>query len=91
MSEKILFENMYRLTKQLKGAPLKDFEKKVFYDVCKKFYYDKTLSRLDKFYKKTKIKDKEILINNQLVPPLSKIFQKINWDFLSQGIAARYH
>jgi len=27
MSEKELFENMYRLTKQLKGAPLKEYEK----------------------------------------------------------------
>lgn len=27
MSKEELFENMYRLTKQLKGAPLKEYEK----------------------------------------------------------------
>jgi hypothetical protein len=27
MSENELFDNMYRLTKQLKGAPLKEYEK----------------------------------------------------------------
>jgi hypothetical protein len=32
MSEKELFEKMYRLTKQLKGAPLRDFEKQALID-----------------------------------------------------------
>ena len=32
MSERELFENMYRLTMQLKGAPLKEFERQAIVD-----------------------------------------------------------
>jgi hypothetical protein len=32
MSKNELFENMYRLTKQLKGAPLKEYEKQAIVD-----------------------------------------------------------
>jgi NDP-sugar pyrophosphorylase family protein len=62
---------------------LNDLESKIFKDVCKKFYYDKTLSRLDKLYKKLNLEDKH--------SPLKSSFRRINWDFLSEGVPAKFH
>lgn len=65
---------------------LDPIEEKIFYDVCKKFYYDKTMSRLDKLYKKT-----EPVKLEREGPSVDRLFNRINWDYLSKGTPAKFH
>lgn len=70
---------------------LADSELEEFYQACKKFYYDKTMKRLESFYSKTNIVDGENNINGVQVPPLKELFGKIDWDNLYQGTPVRFH
>jgi NDP-sugar pyrophosphorylase family protein len=74
-----------------KTASLDDVDKKIFKDVCKKFYYDKTLMRLEKLYSKIDLKERDNIINDQHIPPLNQIFCRVNWDWLADGVAAKFH
>jgi hypothetical protein len=71
--------------------PLEGFEKTVFKDACKKFYYDKTLSRLDKLHKKLNIVDQVHTINGDSVDELDYLFKRINWDYIADGIPGNFH
>ena len=62
---------------------LTEIESKIFKDICKKFYFDKTISRLERLRNKIEITDE--------IVPIQKLFNKINWDYLSDGIPARWH
>lgn len=74
-----------------KTINLQDEKKSEFKDACKKFYYEKILERLKKFYEKTKIEDGENVINGVLVPPLSEMLLKIDWENLTAGIPSNFH
>lgn len=62
-----------------------------FKDACRSFYYDKTLKRLDAFYKKTEIEDSENLINGLTVPPLRELLKKIDWEYVTAGSPSNFH
>jgi aminoglycoside phosphotransferase (APT) family kinase protein len=62
-----------------------------FRDTCKKFYLDKTMSRLEKLYNKIDDEDRTHNINKRHVPTLEFLFRKINWDYLAEGIPAKFH
>ena len=71
---------------------LDDCENRVFRDVCRKFYYDKTASRLSKLYKEKGLSDKVVTINGMLVPKLSRIFECMSsWDYISNGTPSNFH
>jgi len=74
-----------------KPIELDNINSKIFKDVCKKFYFDKTLSRLDKLCIEKNIVDRKQYINDTLVPQLPDIFKHINWDYLSNGIPVNFH
>ncbi|MEK7148270.1 MAG: hypothetical protein AAB758_03145 [Patescibacteria group bacterium] len=74
-----------------KKPKLDSHKKKDFLARTKKFYFDKTNRRLEKFYKDTGIKDKPIIINGKKVPTLKSMLKKINWEELSHGIPALFH
>lgn len=81
-------EKLWSQTKELEG-----FEKTVFKDICKKFYYDKTKSRLEKLYAKTGIKEDRMVINgdwrHEIIDEL--FLSRINWDWIADGIPAKFH
>jgi len=58
---------------------------------CKTFYHDKTLERLNKFYAKTSLQDDWNIINGVQIPPLSEMLKKVDWDFVTKGIASNFH
>jgi len=58
---------------------------------CKKFYYNKTINRINLFRKKTSIKDKVYLINNRKIPKFSEIITKINWQKIFLGFPSKFH
>jgi choline kinase len=66
-------------------------EKKKFKKVCKDFYFDKTLSRINDFYKKNNIQDNINIINGIQVPTLKELMEKIDWENLFEGIPSRFH
>lgn len=80
-----------------KKIELNDFQQEQFSKACQKFYYDKTLARLDKIQKEKKYiyssiqQDKKEIINNLQVPPITQIIDTINWDYLAQGIPVKFH
>ena len=55
------------------------------------FYKSKTEMRIEKFYNKSKIIDKEEEINGITVPTLSDLMKNVDWDDLSNGVPVLYH
>lgn len=70
---------------------LKEEQKKLFEQKCYKFYHDKTINRLKKFYESTGIVDKETNINNQGQPKLAMLLDQIDWNNLSEGNPSIFH
>lgn len=66
-------------------------KKEEFYLACRRFYYDKTLKRVNKFYEKTGLEDGWSTINGVQVPPLKDLLDKVDWDYLSKGILVNFH
>lgn len=70
---------------------LNDIEKRFFKDACHDFYYQKTLARLDKFYDKANVIDREDIINGQAIPTAEKILKLVDWNWLSDGFPCIGH
>ena len=58
---------------------------------CFDFYYSKTISRINLFYKISGFKDKKYKINGIERKNLSFYLKKINWKLISNGIATNFH
>ena len=63
----------------------------VFHNDCMKFYKEKTLERVDLFYKTFGRCDGAETINDRPMPRLSFMLQGLNWDWLAAGIPGRFH
>lgn len=79
------------LAKIWKPVVLGKKEQKLFSNVSKIFYFDKTKKRLDLFYKNTNIKDKKGTINGISVPSLTYLLDQIDWDNLAKGEPVLFH
>jgi len=66
-------------------------ELKNFHKICKEFYYDKTMKRVQDFHSQNSIVDGNNNINGVEVPPLQELLSKIDWEDLSKGIPVRFH
>jgi thiamine kinase-like enzyme len=66
-------------------------EKVTFNKNCHKFYYDKTLERINLFYKKFNKKDGTETINGEAMPSLSNLLNNIDWKDLTNGLPGRFH
>lgn len=89
-----VFEDLLKFTQENLWGDVKKLDKYetlTFRDTCKKFYFDKTMSRLEKLFEKIEEKDKTHIINKRSVPTLEFLFNRINWDYLSDGIPAKFH
>jgi len=89
-----IFPSLLETTKQKIWQPKKQTrtEKIIFNGSCKRFYYDKTMARVNKLFDERKyIKDTEQEINNIFVPKIEKVFNEINWDYISKGIPCIGH
>ncbi|MFH0712189.1 MAG: phosphotransferase [archaeon] len=70
---------------------LNDADMRKFFQGCKKFYYDKTMDRIDKFYRENKIEDREEIINGERVPRLRELLKQLDWEKISQGVPTIFH
>ena len=61
-----------------------------FQKLCKLFYFDKTIKRLNAYFKKYKLKDKTQIINEK-VPSALNLISNINWEWISDGIPSQFH
>ena len=71
---------------ELKFNELNAFKKK-----CQHFYYNKTIKRIDLFYKNFGKTDGTESINNQEMPALSSLLKHIDWQYLTNGSPVRFH
>ena len=74
-----------------KEINLSENEKKEFREATQKFYYEKTIKRLDEFYNKTKINDDFNIINGVQIPPLKELLNKIDWDSVCDSVPVKFH
>ena len=87
-----LFDNLLETCKvfwQEKNLTIK--EKVIFNKNCHKFYYDKTLERINLFYKKFNKKDGTESINGEVMPSLLNLLNYIDWKDLTNGLPGRFH
>jgi len=66
-------------------------DKDQFKKSCMKFYRDKTHNRINKFFNRFEITDEEEIINGITIPKISTLLSKVDWDYISDGFATRYH
>ena len=74
-----------------KPIPLDESGAKDFKDKCVKFYKEKTLNRINKFFNRFNIRDEEEIINGVPIPKISNLLDKIDWEYLCDGVPTRYH
>ena len=85
--KRLLFKlKKFWIIKKLDNRKAKAFNKN-----CYKFYYLKSLKRIDMFYSESKKFDKNNKINGIRIPKLSQLINKINWKHISEGLPGRFH
>jgi len=72
-------------------AVLDGDKEKEFIKNCSKFYKAKTFERVELFYKNFNKNDNNFSINGEKMPMLSELLNSIDWDWLSRGLAGRFH
>ena len=70
---------------------LSEESQREFTGVCSTFYKDKTLERVSQFYNTFEITDAEETINGVRTPKLRDMLSHIDWDWLCDGVPARFH
>lgn len=80
------FSKTFWQTHQLNEVDSGNFRK-----ACLKFYKDKTLERIDMFFKNFNKKDGAETINGVKVPAIKKILEKVDWNWLVEGLPGRFH
>ncbi len=74
-----------------KDIKLKPVEIEKFKKNCLKFYKSKTLLRIDLFFKKFEHIDSITFINDQRVPKVKDLLERVDWDELSFGKPSYFH
>jgi hypothetical protein len=70
---------------------LNEKEEVSFKETCIHFYKDKTYERIQLFYKKFSLQDGVETINGLEMPLLKELLDTIDWDWLADGLAGRFH
>ncbi len=70
---------------------LTDDQELEFNHSCLKFYRDKTLDRIQKFYNNFNKFDNDEIINGEEMPLLKDLMNSIDWEWMSKGVAVRFH
>jgi len=62
-----------------------------FRDRCMHFYRDKTMERIELFYKNFNRQDGCEIINGMATPKLNELLQSLDWEWLADGLPGRFH
>jgi len=60
-----------------------------FNDLCKNFYYNKTLLRVEQYL--NKYNDDQHMLNGIQIPGVYQLLEKVNFDWLATGIPVQFH
>lgn len=66
-------------------------QEKIFNNDCKEFYETKTRKRIAQFYQLFNVSDGEEIINDETIPPLTDLLDRIDWGWVAKGTAVRFH
>ena len=87
-----IFEDFLRKCKEFWiECKLTNFNQNKFQNNCMSFYKDKTINRVNLFYKNFNLMDNASFINGQKIPPLTALIDKIDWSWISKGLPGRFH
>lgn len=87
-----IFINLLEYSRTLwKRYSLNEYDLKNFRKTCEKFYYTKTLERLNLYYKNFGVCDSETVVNNIKMPKLLEMLKLIDWEKICSGIPTRFH
>jgi hypothetical protein len=87
-----LFEQLLQYSKIFwEQQTLTTTETLEFQNVCMKFYKDKTVERIELFYKNFGKQDGVEALNGIKVPKLKELLDKIDWNGLANGLPGRFH
>lgn len=93
MSEYYQYGEIYKLlnwSQEKMWSKIGDLDEKYFKSICKKFYYNKTMERINKFMINNN--DKEYnTINGLEVGTINELISKIDFDLLSDSIPSHFH
>ena len=87
-----IFDNFLKYSKKfwkLKKISVK--EKHLFKKKCLFFYKNKTLKRLKMFFDRYNYIDQKQIINGLKVSKVKDLLNKIDWNYISNGIPTRFH
>lgn len=70
---------------------LSPIESNAFRERCMHFYREKTLERVNLFYKNFSRSDGAETINGWPMPTLKSLLGKLDWDWLAEGLPGRFH
>ncbi len=86
-----IFKKLLEYSKEFwKKETLNEEERTAFLAECRKFYKDKTLKRMDLYYKTFNQKDEKTIINGKEIPKLSDLIKLIN-EKIYEGLPGRFH
>jgi thiamine kinase-like enzyme len=68
-----------------------NIEDKKMKNLCKKFYYEKTIKRINNFKEKYENYELPLSVNGNNIHSLDQILEKISWDELFNGIPCFIH
>ena len=87
-----IFEKLMNHSKSFLVAKILDAKQNErFKQNCLIFYKDKTLERVQLFYNNFEQSDDAVFINGEKMPALNELLDAIDWNWLSDGLAGRFH
>lgn len=87
-----LFHDFLQYSKQFwKVSAATEYDEEQFFSACKVFYKDKTLKRINQYFEKHGKTDGEEFINGYTITTINNLLDQIDWEYLSNGLAGRYH
>ncbi len=85
-------ENFTKLLNYLKKNLWSNLNKKDIRIICKKFYYNKTIKRINLFFQKYDLKKDTLKnINKIYVPSIDNLLNNVPWNEIYDGISSKIH
>jgi hypothetical protein len=85
------FTSFLKWSKKNLWKPTKEVSQQKFKEICLDFYHKKSINRINTFLKNHSIEDRETIINDETVPSVKKLFEMIDFNWLSSADQTTYH
>jgi dTDP-glucose pyrophosphorylase len=85
------FKDLLLWAKRDLWRPVHEVSDDQFRQVCYDFYFNKTTSRINKFFETRRIKDREDIINDEKIPKVKDLIKQIDFTKLSEAKQTGFH